>query len=66
MLVKTQTPTTSRHESIRVAILRAFEYPTWKVKMAIFLEAADPKYLDMIYDGPHKLTKLSVVFGDKL
>ncbi|KAL8102541.1 hypothetical protein AgCh_027157 [Apium graveolens] len=44
-----------------VPILRASEYPIWKVKMAMFLEATDPEYLDRIYDGPHKPTKLSVV-----
>lgn len=60
MTEKTQTPTTSRYESIRVPILRASEYPIWKVKMEMFLEATDPEYLDRIHDGPHKPTKLSV------
>ncbi|KAK1396498.1 hypothetical protein POM88_006361 [Heracleum sosnowskyi] len=53
--------TVSRYESIRVPILRPAEYPIWKVKMTMFLEATDPEYLDRIYDGPHKPTKLSTV-----
>ena len=52
--------TVSRYESIRVPILRPAEYPIWKVKMTMFLEATDPEYLDRIYDGPHKPTKLSM------
>ncbi|XP_063948055.1 uncharacterized protein LOC135152154 [Daucus carota subsp. sativus] len=55
----------SRYESIRVPILKASEYPVWKVKMVMFLEATDPEYLDMIYDGPHMPTKLSVAVGDE-
>ena len=50
----------SRYETIRVPILRPVEYPIWKVKMTMFLEATDPEYLDRIYDGPHKPTKLSL------
>ncbi|KAL8100589.1 hypothetical protein AgCh_032737 [Apium graveolens] len=57
--------THSRYESIRVPILRASEYPIWKVKMAMFLEATDPKYLDRINDGPYKPTKLSVAVADQ-
>ncbi|KAL8088507.1 hypothetical protein AgCh_038331 [Apium graveolens] len=41
-------------------MLRVSEYPVWSVKMAMFLEATDLEYLDRIYDGPHKPTKLSV------
>ncbi|KAK1398534.1 hypothetical protein POM88_008397 [Heracleum sosnowskyi] len=51
----------SRYETIRVPILRPVEYPNWKVKMTMFLEATDPEYLDRINDGPHMPTKLSPV-----
>ncbi|KAK1399686.1 hypothetical protein POM88_009549 [Heracleum sosnowskyi] len=51
----------SRYETIRVPILRPVEYPIWKVKMTMFLEATDPEYLDRINDGPHMPTKLSHV-----
>ena len=64
MSEKSQT-SNSRYESIRVPILRASEYPVWKVKMVIFLGATDPEYLDRIYDGPHMPTKLSVAVGDE-
>ncbi|MGI4673351.1 hypothetical protein ACR2XN_28195 [Klebsiella pneumoniae] len=50
----------SRYETIRVPILKPSEYPIWKVKMTMFLEATDPEYLDRIYEGPHKPTRLSV------
>ena len=60
-----KTQTHSRYEIIRVPILRPSEYPIWKVKMAIFLEATDPKYLDRINEGPHKPTKLSVIVVDQ-
>ena len=33
--------------------------------MAMFLEAKDPEYLDIINEGPHKPTKLSVVVADQ-
>ncbi|KAL8147581.1 hypothetical protein AgCh_005049 [Apium graveolens] len=55
----------NRYESIRVPILRASEYPIWKVKMTIFLEATDPEYLDRINDGPYKPTKLSGTVVDQ-
>ncbi|KAL8148867.1 hypothetical protein AgCh_006027 [Apium graveolens] len=48
-----------------VPILRASEYPIWKVKMTMFLEATDPEYLDRINDGPYKPTKLSVAVVDQ-
>ena len=60
-----KTQTHSRYETIRVPILRPSEYPIWKVKMAMFLEAIDPEYLDRINEGPHKPTKLSVVVADQ-
>ncbi|KAL8148088.1 hypothetical protein AgCh_005433 [Apium graveolens] len=55
----------SRYETIRVPILRPSEYPIWKVKMAIFLEATYPEYLDRINEGPYKPTKLSVAVADQ-
>ncbi|KAK1372291.1 hypothetical protein POM88_028484 [Heracleum sosnowskyi] len=56
-----QSASVSRYESIRVPMLKPVEYPIWKVKMTMFLEATDPEYLDRIYDGPHMPTKLSPV-----
>ncbi|KAL8126077.1 hypothetical protein AgCh_013384 [Apium graveolens] len=38
--------------------LKTAEYPTWKVKMLMHLEATDPDYLDVINDGPYMPTKL--------
>ncbi|KAK1392056.1 hypothetical protein POM88_011112 [Heracleum sosnowskyi] len=58
---KVQPTSVSRYETIRVPILRPVEYPIWKVKMTMFLEATDPEYLDRINDGPHMPTKLSPV-----
>ena len=63
-----ETPKTqihNRYETIRVPILRPSEYPIWKVKMAIFMEATDPEYLNRINEGPHKPTKLSVLVADQ-
>ena len=63
---KVQPSSVSRYESIRIPILKPAEYPIWKVKMTMFLEATDPEYLDRIYDGPHKPTKLfTVVAGEE-
>ncbi|KAL8097853.1 hypothetical protein AgCh_030822 [Apium graveolens] len=64
-----ETPKTqihNRYETIRVPILKSSEYPIWKVRMTIFLEATDPEYLDRINEEPHKPTKLSVVVADQL
>ncbi|KAK1378640.1 hypothetical protein POM88_025384 [Heracleum sosnowskyi] len=58
---KIQPTSVSRYESIRVPILRPAEYPVWKVKLTMFLEATDPEYLDRYYDGPHKPTKLNTL-----
>ena len=58
---KIQPTSVSRYETIRVPILKPVEYPIWKVKMTMFLEATDPEYLDRINDGPHKPTKLSTI-----
>ena len=55
-----KTQIQSRYETIRFPILRPSEYPIWKVRMTIFLEATDPEYLDRIKEGPHKPTKLAV------
>ena len=41
-------------------MLKPSKYSIWKVKMAMFLEATDPEYLNRIYEGPHMPTKLSV------
>ena len=63
-----ETPKTqihSRYETIRVPMLRPSEYPIWKVRMSMFLEATDLEYLDRINKGPHKPTKLSVVVVDQ-
>ena len=56
----------SRYEAIRVPILRPSEYPIWKVRMNMFLEATDPKYLDRIKEGPHKPTKLAVAVAGEV
>ncbi|XP_074371622.1 uncharacterized protein LOC141712548 [Apium graveolens] len=60
-----KTQTHSRYETIRVPMLRPSEYPIWKVKVTMFLEATDPEYLDRINEGPHNPTKLSVVVADQ-
>ncbi|KAL8120353.1 hypothetical protein AgCh_017508 [Apium graveolens] len=63
-----ETPKTqihNRYETIRVPILKPSEYPIWKVRMSMFLEATDPEYLDKINEGPQKPTKLSVVVADQ-
>ncbi|KAL8121477.1 hypothetical protein AgCh_018270 [Apium graveolens] len=36
-----------KYESIKIPILKKTEYPTWKVKMLMHLEATDPDYLDL-------------------
>ena len=64
MSEKSQT-SNSRYESLRVPVLRASEYPIWKVRMVMFLESTDPEYLDRIYDGPYMQTKLSIAAGDE-
>ncbi|KAL8133227.1 hypothetical protein AgCh_008622 [Apium graveolens] len=56
----------SRYEAIRVPILKPSEYPIWKVRMTMFLEATDPEYLDRIHEGPHKPTKLVVVVAGEV
>ena len=48
----------NKYESIKILILKKTEYPTWKVKKLMHLEATDPDYLDVINDGPYMPTKL--------
>ena len=48
----------NKYESINIPILKKTEYPTWKVKMLMHLEATDPDYLDVINDRRHLPTKL--------
>ena len=48
----------NKYESIKIPILKKTEYPTWKVKMLMYLEATDPDYLDVINDGPFMPIKL--------
>ncbi|KAL8099915.1 hypothetical protein AgCh_032248 [Apium graveolens] len=48
----------NKYESIKITILKKVEYPTWKVKMLMHLEATDPDYLDIINDGPYMPIKL--------
>ncbi|KAL8125391.1 hypothetical protein AgCh_012907 [Apium graveolens] len=48
----------NKYESIKIPILKKTEYPTWKVKMLMHLEATDPDYLSVINDGPFMPTKL--------
>ncbi|KAL8155574.1 hypothetical protein AgCh_000820 [Apium graveolens] len=50
----------SRYEAIKVPILKIHEYPIWKVRMAMCLEATYPEYLNRIYDGPHRPMKVAV------
>ncbi|KAL8094208.1 hypothetical protein AgCh_035911 [Apium graveolens] len=59
------TQTNRRYKTIRVPIPRPSEYPICKVKMAIFLEARDPEYLDRINEGPYKPTMLSVAVANQ-
>ncbi|KAK1361436.1 hypothetical protein POM88_045910 [Heracleum sosnowskyi] len=48
---------TTKYESMKIPILKISEYPTWRVKMLMYLEAMDPDYLDRIRDGPYIPTK---------
>ena len=61
--VQQQPNTIQKYEAIRIPILRPSEYPIWKVKMMMFLEATDQEYLDRINDGPHKPTRLVAGVG---
>ncbi|KAL8120345.1 hypothetical protein AgCh_017501 [Apium graveolens] len=48
----------NKYESIKILILKKAEYPKWKVKMLMHLEATEPDYLDIINDGPYMPTKM--------
>ncbi|KAL8099844.1 hypothetical protein AgCh_032193 [Apium graveolens] len=48
----------NKYESIKIPILKKTEYPTWKVKMLMHLEATNPDYFSVINDGPYMPTKL--------
>ncbi|KAL8134601.1 hypothetical protein AgCh_009574 [Apium graveolens] len=50
----------SRSEAIKVPIMKIHEYPIWKVRMTMYLEATYHEYLNRIYDGPHKPMKVAV------
>ncbi|KAK1394101.1 hypothetical protein POM88_013157 [Heracleum sosnowskyi] len=49
---------TTKYESMKIPILKISKYPTWKVKMLMYLEAMDPDYLDRIRDGPYIPTRI--------
>ena len=49
---------TNKYESLNIPILKKSEYPTWKVKIMMYLKASDSDYLDIIFDGPCVLKKL--------
>lgn len=44
--------TTNMYENVRVPMLRIDDYPIWRVKMWMFLEAQDVEYFDILDDGP--------------
>ncbi|KAK1360650.1 hypothetical protein POM88_045124 [Heracleum sosnowskyi] len=48
----------TKYESMKILILKKTEYPTWKVKMLMYLDAMDPDYLDRIRDGPYIPTRI--------
>ncbi|KAK1399609.1 hypothetical protein POM88_009472 [Heracleum sosnowskyi] len=47
----------NRYETMKIPMLKKFEFSTWKVKMTMYLEASDPDYIDMINDGAFVPTK---------
>ncbi|KAK1388835.1 hypothetical protein POM88_017013 [Heracleum sosnowskyi] len=49
---------TTKYESMKIPILKKSEYPTWKVKMLMYLEAMDPDYLDRIHSNTKFLRAL--------
>ncbi|KAK1394762.1 hypothetical protein POM88_013818 [Heracleum sosnowskyi] len=49
---------TTKYESMKIPILKKSEYPAWRVKMMMYLEAMDPDYLDKIRDGPYIPTRI--------
>ena len=55
---KDRIMSTTKPESLKIPVLNKTDYPTWKVKMILYLEAADPHFIDMITDVPHVPKKL--------
>ena len=49
---------TTKHESLKIPVLNKDDYPIWKVKMMLYLEATDPDFVDRITDGRHIPKKL--------
>ncbi|XP_017227897.1 spindle pole body component 110-like [Daucus carota subsp. sativus] len=49
---------TTKQESLKILVLNKADYPTWKVKIILYHEAADPDFNDRITDGPHVPKKL--------
>ncbi|KAL8115933.1 hypothetical protein AgCh_022431 [Apium graveolens] len=54
----------NKYESIKIPILKKVEYPTWKVKMLIHLEATDPDYLDLKEKTEWTLEEKVIVLKD--
>ena len=42
-----------KYEGIKIPVLKKAYYLTWKVKMLLYLETADPDFIDRITNGPH-------------
>ena len=49
---KDQIMLTTKQESLKILVLNKADYPTWKVKMILYLEAVDPDFIDRNTDGP--------------
>lgn len=47
-----------KYETIKIHVLKKAEYSKWKVKMLMYLEAADLEYLDMMNDGSYVPKKM--------
>ena len=56
----------TKYESIKIPMLNKVEYPTWKMKMMMFLEAPDCDYLDKIHDGPFVPNKFAWTKEEKV
>ena len=50
---------TTKQESLKISVLNKANYPTWKVRMILYLEFTDPDFIDRIIDGPHVPKKLA-------
>ena len=55
---KDRIMSTTKQKSLKIPVLNKADYLTWKVKMILYLEAADPDFNDRITDGPHLTKKL--------